>query len=242
MKATPDELEALFEIQSIDLEMVRLQKELDELPQRAVILEAREKRKVLQSKLAQVEALKKEAAKKLAKIDDEDSSLAKKEGGVQAAIEAAAGDFRSAEARTKELDGIFRRRNTLSEDREKAKAELDKITALEQQINAALKDIDAREASATESFKEQGGALNTAIAQAKAKHEQLLDGVDADLARLYDRTSKIFDTVFIGKLDGDKCSVCRATIETGRLLAMKSEAPPTTCPSCKRLLIVEVEA
>lgn len=239
MQATADDLQALVELQSVDLDIIELQKRLDALPQRDVIRNAREKRKVLEEKRSQIDALKKSAQKKLTSIEDEDASLSKKEAGVQTAIENAGNDFRNAESRSKELEGISRRRGTLADDREKIQAELDKIVALEEQVAKAMKDIDRAEFDATESFKLEGGELKQSIAASQARRAELLDEVDYEVAKLYDRTSKLFDTVFIGKLDGNRCSVCRTTIEAGRLIQMRSEAPLTSCPSCKRLLIVD---
>ncbi len=110
MQATKLDIELLERLQKIDLEISRLEKQLEELPQRKTILEARSKIASLETKQAQILSLMKDVKKKLTRINDEDASLAKKEKGVQAAIEAASGDFRGVEARTKELDGIFKRR------------------------------------------------------------------------------------------------------------------------------------
>lgn len=239
MQVTPDEIDALYDVQEIDLEISRLEKQLDELPQRDAILKARQKREAISEKLKQVEALRKDATKKLTKINDEDASLQKKEDGVQAAIEAAGDDFRKAEARTKELDGIFRRRKELSANRDAVTSELNKIKALEAQVNTALNELDVTEEQATQSFKSQGTALMSSISENKGKREAILANVSTDVGRLYNKTSALFDTVFIGKLDGGACSVCRAKIEPGRLIAIQSEAPLSTCPSCKRLLIIE---
>lgn len=117
MEATRDDIEGLFELQRIDLEIKRLSKELDELPQRGIIVAARDKKTAIEAKSEQVAELKRATTKKITRIDDEDASLAKKEAGVQAAIDAAHGDFRNVEARTKELAGIVRRRATIAEDR-----------------------------------------------------------------------------------------------------------------------------
>lgn len=238
MQATQKELDALFEIQAIDLDICKFQRELDTLPQREIIVAARKKREEIKAKHKQVEALMKDTKKKLTKINDEDASLEKKEHGVQAAIEAAGNDFRNVESRTKELDGIFRRRNTLAEDRAAATAELEKISALEAQIVAALADLDAKEDEATESYKQQGGKLQRLIAEARAQHEALVETVSPEVGDLYEQTSKLFDTIFIGSLDGNKCSVCRTKIEAGHLIRLKDEAPLSKCPSCKRMLII----
>lgn len=239
MEARPEEIDALYEVQKIDLEIKRLTKEFEELPQRKTILDARSKREQIEQKKAKIDALLKNAKKQLVKIEDEDASLRKKEDGVQAAIEAAGNDYRNAEARTKELNGIFRRREELAKKRGEAEAELAKVKQLDVQVNSALEDLDSIESKATESFKQDGSQLKSEIAKGEGRRQSILESVSDEVAILYDRTSKNFDTVFIGKLDNGTCGVCRAKIEKGRLIDMYHQAPLSTCPSCKRLLIIE---
>lgn len=238
MQALPEEIDALLEVQRIDLDIMQLSKTLEELPQRAIILDARKNREALEAKQVKIEALKKDAKKKVARIDDEDLSLQKKENGVQAAIEAAGNDFRNAEARTKELNGIFKRRGELKDSRAEATSELLRITELEAQIATALDEVQQREEAATASFKEEGTRLTRDINAAKARHGQLLSGISADVASEYERTSERFTTVSICRLEGNQCSVCRAKIDAGRLIDLKQEAPLGRCPSCKRLMII----
>lgn len=239
MQATHEEIEVLYEVQNRDLEAKKLKHLLDTLPQRSTILEARKKREAISEKSKQIDALLKEAVKKLDRINDEDASLEKKENGVQAAIEAAGNDYRNAEARTKELNGIFKRRGELSASRDKVSAELDRINGLKGQIISALNDLDVTESDAIDSFKAEGGDLNNRIAKAQAEREALLKQLSCEVASFFDKTSANFDTVSIAKLEGSTCSVCRSRIEQGHLIELKKEAPLTTCPSCKRILIIE---
>ena len=238
MDATREDIEGLFELQRIDLEIMRLTKELDELPQRAIIMAARDKKAEIQAKGEKVAELKRATMKRVTRIDDEDASLAKKEAGVQAAIDAAHGDFRNVEARTKELAGIVRRRGTIAEDRAAIQAELDKIGAMEAQIALAVEEISAKEQQAIDSFQKQGGELKLAIAKLEAQRGQVEARVDADLARAYDRIVERAGGVAIGVLDGSRCGVCRAPIDGGRLIDLRSQAPLGTCPACKRLLVI----
>ena len=176
--------------------------------------------------------------KRVTRIDDEDASLAKKEAGVQAAIDAAHGDFRNVEARTKELAGIVRRRGTIAEERIGVQAELDKITAMEAQIALALEELAAKEQQAIDSFQKQGGDLKLAIAKLEAGRGQVEAKVDAELVRSYDRIAARSGGVSVGVLDGSRCGVCRMPIEGGRLIDLRSQAPLGICPSCKRLLVI----
>ncbi len=238
MDATREDIESLFEMQGIDLEIKRLTKELDELPQRGIIMAAREKKAAIAAQQEKVAEVKRATTRKLTRIDDEDASLAKKEAGVQAAIDAAHGDFRNVEARTKELAGIVRRRGTIAEDRAVVTAELDKVAAIEAQITQALDEIAAKEQQAIDSFQKQGGDLKLSIAKLEAQRGQVEGRVDADLARTYDRIVARAGGVAIGVLDGNRCGVCRVPIDGGRLIDLRSQAPLGTCPSCKRLLVI----
>lgn len=238
MEATREDIEGLFELQRIDLEVKRLTKELDDLPQRSIIVAAREKTTEIEAKAEKVAELKRVTARKITRIDDEDASLAKKEAGVQAAIDAAHGDFRNVEARTKELAGIVRRRGTIAEERIDVQAELDKITAMEAQIALALEELAAKEQQAIDSFQKQGGDLKLAIAKLEAGRGQVEAKVDAELVRSYDRIAARSGGVSVGVLDGSRCGVCRMPIEGGRLIDLRSQAPLGVCPSCKRLLVI----
>lgn len=239
MQVSPHDIESLLELQQIDLDISHLNKQLEELPQRSVILEARQKRASIEGKTAKIDQLKKEAKKKLTRILDEDASLAKKENGVQAAIEAAGNDFRGVEARTKELNGIFKRRQALAQDKTEAEEELAKITALEEQVLSAVDECNAVEQNAVAEFKQQGGTLVNEISMLKSKRELLLANIDPQVSDIYLKTNEIVGNVTIGKLAGARCSVCRVAVEGGRLIELKSQAPLSTCPACGRLLIIE---
>lgn len=239
MQATPFDIESLLAAQQADFDIMHMTRELEELPQRAIILGCRQKRDAMEAKVSKIATLKKETERKRTRITDEDASLQKKEAGVQAAIEAAGGDYRNVEARTKELDGIFRRRQTLAEQIEQLDAEMGKISDLAAQAAGALRDIDRTEEEATASFKQEGGRLKASIADAERRREELLSGVTDELARAYRTTSDHLGTVVIGRLDDGRCGVCRAAIDPGRQIELRSQAPITFCPICKRLMIVE---
>jgi hypothetical protein len=238
MQATRDEIEALFKLQQIDLDSMHAQKTLDELPQREIILTAREKKANLQKKAVQVGTLKRDVLHKIARIEDEDASLAKKEAGVQAAIDAAHGDYRNVEARTKELAGIMRRRETIAGNKTEVEAELDKLVAMETQIREAIENITTHEQQAIASFQKQGGELKTSLAQAEAAREALYAQLSTELAQAYKRAAARSGGVAVAVLDGSKCGACRVSLAEGRLLDLRAQAPLGICPSCKRLLVI----
>lgn len=238
MQAERDDLVGLLHLQQIDMEILRQKKQLAELPQREAIMAARKKRAAVEEKLDQVAKLKKDATGRLARNTDEDDSLVRKEADVQAAIEATRADYRSVEARTKELAGIAKRRGTLAEDRAKIEEELAKIARLEAQVQLVIEEVGAVEARAVASFQEQGGALMSEIARLEAQRDQVAADVNDNMLALYRKTAERMGGVAIGVLSEGKCGVCRVPIDGGRLIDLKSQAPLGTCPACKRLLVI----
>lgn len=239
MQACNDDLAGLIRLQQVDLDVMRQKKQLDELPQRELILKARKKREAVEDKRAKVEALKKDASQRLSRLNDEDASLAKKEAGVQVAIDATHGDYRNVEARTKELAGIAKRREALVEQRAKIDAELEKIRDIEAQVARALDDIGAVEAKAVASFQQEGGALKASLAQLEGQRADVAATMAPEVLSLYEKTAARTGGVAVGVLSDNRCGACRTVIEGGRLIDLKSQAPLGVCPSCKRLLIIE---
>ncbi len=239
MEASAHELSALEELQKVDLEILHLNQRLANLPQRDIIMVARQKKEALEEKRESIAALKRETNKKLTRINDEDASLVKKEQGVQAAIAATRGNYRHIEARTKELEGIGKRRATLSGDRDKISADLQRINGLEVQVVQAIAAISTKEQEAVATFQEEGGALKEEIAALESQRETLIPQISESIMKSYDRIAARTGGVAVAHLEGDRCGACRHTIEGGHLIDLRAQRPLGICPSCKRLLIID---
>jgi len=223
MQVEREELAALLTLQTIDLDIMQKTKEFDELPQRDKILKLRTKKEALAGQLAKVSKYKKDAKQRFGRMNDEDASLTKRQASIQAAIEAAHGDFRNVEARSKELAGITRRRESVAQEQEKIRGEIAKLEELEAQIGLAQEEVEAQENQEVEGL---------------AKRQSVAAEVSAEVLSVYDKTSARCGGVAIGQLDGNRCGACRSRIEGGRLIDLKAQAPLGVCPSCKRLLVI----
>jgi uncharacterized protein len=240
MQIESDVLETLLEMQALDIEAKRLNKQLEALPQRKTILDARTKRRAIQGKAEQVEGLLQAANQKLKKLSDEDDGLAEKQSKIQAEIDEVKGDFRSVQARTKELAGITKRRETLEGELAAADAEIEKILGIKGQVDSALSKLDANEKAATELFVAEGGKLKQQAAAKRAEREQLSKEVPAEVLKVYERTAAGTGRVPLAKLtDEETCGACRAPIDHGRIVDMRGRGNIGTCPSCTRLLILQ---
>lgn len=238
MQATPEDISRLVKLQQADLALLKARKQFDELPQREQIRAARAKREEVLKKKAQADELKAKAAAALKKLEDEDASLVEKQHQVQQLIDEAKGDYRNVESRTKELNGIAKRRGTLEEELVTKAEELEKIEAVVAQVERALEVLRDQEEKATASFQKEGGALKAALMQLEGERATLAASLPEELADRYERAAKHCGGVAVAILNENACGACRVPIDAGRLASIKREAPLSTCPHCKRLLVV----
>ena len=238
MQATTDDLTNLLRMQQIDLDLMKAKKKLEELPQRATILAARQKKRTIEQKREQVAEMRARAEGMAAKLEAEDAELAEKQRRVQEAIDGSLGNYRNVEAHTKELNGFAKRRNALEVELTRLGEELAKIEGVQSQVSQALAEVDKQEAAAIVSFQREGGALQAEIARMSADREGMSAELSPELRDTYHRTAARTGGVAVGLLTEGRCGVCRTVIDGGRLIDLKAEAPLGTCPHCKRLLVV----
>ena len=238
MQATTGDLTNLLRMQQIDLDLMKAKKKLEELPQRATILAARQKKRTIEQKREQVAEMRARAEGMAAKLAAEDAELAEKQRRVQEAIDGSLGNYRNVEAHTKELNGFAKRRNALEVELTRLGEELAKIEGVQSQVSQALAEVDKQEAAAIVSFQREGGALQAEIARMSADREGMSAELSPELRDTYNRTASRTGGVAVGLLTEGRCGVCRTVIDGGRLIDLKAEAPLGTCPHCKRLLVV----
>ena len=238
MQATPEEISALIKLQQADMALLKARKQFDGLPQRGQIQAIRAKREEVLKKNVQADELKRRCAAELSRLEDEDASLVQKQHQVQQLIDEAKDDYRNVESRTKELNGIAKRRATLEDERVSKGEELEKIDAVIVQVERALAVLREQEEAATVSFQKEGGALKATIMQLEAERRALAEMLPEELAVKYEGVAKHCGGVAVAILNGDACGACRMPIDAGRLAAVKREAPLSSCPHCKRLLVI----
>ena len=239
MFAESKDLEILLDIQRIDLTILQAKKRRAELPQRIKVMMIRKKREEIQSKLNQVLELKKRADAELTTVEDEDRMLEEKQQRAQEIINASGSDYRKVESHSKEMAGMAKRRDTLAEKMIALNEQIDKIDGIRHQLEQAIAASQAEESSLRAAFEEEDNALIDIAKRGTEQKAELMRQLPEELAALYEKTAAKLNGVGVGKLDGDRCSVCRTTLEGGRLIDLRSNAPLGTCPNCKRLLVVE---
>ena len=237
MQVKDEDISTLIELQHNDMELLRVQKAIADLPQRKTIVAARKKIKAIEEKQETVGKLRAKAEEKLADISEEDGKLAAKQEEAQKAVDSASG-YRDVEAHTREMDGYAKRRATLEEDLAAVDAELDKISAVEKQISPRHLPSFGNGVGCNGRVPVAGWRAEKQEADLAASHDQIAANLPADLKARYDRAAKHCGGVAVALLRDNACGACRAPIEQGHLIDLKAHAPLGECPNCKRLLIV----
>jgi predicted nucleic acid-binding Zn-ribbon protein len=127
---------ALLDLTAVDLQLMKIKKLLDELPQRAQLLQLRTKQAEVNSKAGQVEHLRLQSDQAVAKLQDEGASLEAKTAEVQKQIDECR-DHKEVAALAKEMQSLRRRLEKIEFDTLKELEKSDKISVVEKQVKAA---------------------------------------------------------------------------------------------------------
>ena len=241
MNATEHDIAILRKLQEVDRKVVSAKKEFKELPHRKAILQVRTKKEEVLKRKVQVQDLLDNAEGSLAALVQEDEQLALKQDEITETLSEVQGDYRAVTAHTRDLDGVRKRREKVSVELECVEAEVNKINPVMKQIMAALGELDAKEQELIASFQKTGGALRASIEEGDKARAQLAAQVSPDLLGVYEKTRAQCGGVALAELKDGACSACRNTFDSSRLSKIRSQAPLASCPSCRRLLVVEGE-
>lgn len=233
---------ALTELQEHDLTILRLERELEDMPEKRAILAAR-------SKLLEVERIRErtqaaihamDAAAK--RLEDEIEAVKGKMDAEQAKlVSGGVVNPKELQAVSMELDSLRRRVATL-ESQELAEMQKQENGAAQlAKIDAALGEGRRTEAALTARFKEHGGSVLGRIEAEKRARAALLPSIDAALLVRYESLRESRHGIAIGALEGSMCGACRVTLPAGKVSALSSGPDIGACPSCGRILIVRSE-
>jgi uncharacterized protein len=232
---------ALLELQSLDLELLRSNKKLEDLPEKHAILQARAKQREVTALRSKADLVVSKLEKDLKAHQDEIVMLTSKIDGEQAKVMATT-DHRAVTSITREMDGLKRRRDKLEMESLQLMERIDKALSQKATIEDALAQIAQRESALVAQFQQVGGALQTHIAQTEGKRAKVAASLPAALVDRYEAARESKGGVGVGQLEGDACTACRMVLPAERVRELAAGAAIGTCPQCRRLIVVHPEA
>jgi predicted nucleic acid-binding Zn-ribbon protein len=235
-----DQARILLELQERDLRVLRLGKQLDEMPEKRAILTARAKLTEIASLLARTDAVGRAIDAQVSRLDDEMTAIRVKMEHEQAKL--LSGEVKNPKELTAismELDSLKRRLDKLEGEDLAQMAKRETATAQSEKVGAALATGRARERELVSAFKARGGDLLSEMERLSAERTTLSAALPEALRARYEAVRAAKHAVAVGSLEGDMCGVCRVNIPAGELEKLQAGPEIGRCPMCQRILIVK---
>ena len=229
----------LLELQERDLTILRLSKELDEMPEKRAILVAR-------AKIADIVKLRERTAGVLRHMDQAAAVLEDTIAGIKTKMVAEQAKLLSgAIANPKELQSVSLELDSLRRRVEQLEGELlvqmqkrEDGAAQAAKIDGALQEGARREAELTARFRARGSDILGRIESEKRARTALAGALPGDVLARYETARETHHGLGIGALSGSMCGACRVNLPAGKVQALLEGPELGTCPNCGRILVV----
>jgi predicted nucleic acid-binding Zn-ribbon protein len=227
----------LLELSAADHVLLKLKKQLDELPQRAKLLELRTKRVEVEAKAEQVAKMRRDCEQAVKLLQDEETMLKEKTAEAQAQVDKTS-NYKEVTALTREIEGFARRAEKIEFDTLKQFERSDKIVQVEQQVSDALARLAKQDEELLASYQAQAGAFKKEAVAAQQLREKLAKELSSDLLKRYEKAREAKGGLGAAHIEGTHCSGCRVEFTEGQLAKFKNGKEIGECPYCHRLLVV----
>lgn len=239
-----DRSQALLKLAEADLAIGRLERQLDELPEKTAILELRHKLRDVETLMDKARLFVDQQQAALRRLEDEGALLEEHIRSEQAKVSSGAvTNHKELQNLTRELDSLRRQKDAKDSATIEQMERLEAGEAQATKITHSLAKAREKEARLIAQFQERGGALRVELDALARERAALVATIGPELTLQYEETRAVKHGIAVGMLDGSTCSVCRIELPAERTQALREHAsrtgdPIAQCPSCKRILVI----
>jgi len=227
----------LLELQATDIEIARAAKRLDELPEKAAILQARAKQREVAGLAEKAQLLLHKLEAEVRHRKDEAEMIDVKLEQEQAKIMATT-DHRAVQSISREMDGLKRRRDKIEMEELQFMERVEKARSQVEAIAEHQDKLVAKEAELVEEFKTQGGGIQRKMSTLETRRASLAASIAPLLLESYEAARAAKGGIGVGQLEGTRCSACRMELPAERVKALSEGPDVGVCPQCRRLIVV----
>lgn len=236
--STQDQLQALEQLQRIDLQIDELKRKKAQIP--VELKKIDQEIAGIQAQISQKEAGIAEIEKTLrqtqAAIDLNSDRMARANGKLEAV--STGQEFQSA---TKEIEQLKKLNGSLEEQRAKANSDTE---GLQQQIEEIRKSLDEKKAtrdSQAQALGGQGAEIDSELEKLSSERSQFTPKVDRPLLSRYDRVRGARGGQGIAMAVGGRCKACNMILPPQLFNEVQKLRAVQSCPSCSRILTLPSE-
>ena len=237
--ATSEQLELLLELQRTDQQVRRLEHQLDDLPeqQQYEVAEARARQLGQEHDDVRVELDRASAEQR--QLERETEVLTQRRDAERSRLyDGTVVNAREMKAVEAEIETTVRR---IADHEELLLDVLERVEVLEERVSA-LADAQAAErqraADLVVARDDAAKGILAELGQLRATRDQQASGLPSELLERYERAAERGGGTGVGKLVDNACTACRITMSMADVGELYAGPPLTTCPQCRRLLVV----
>lgn len=234
-----DQAVLITKLQDLDLELMRARKRLDEMPEKAAILQMRKKVADFEALRARAQAAYEAVEGAVKRSEDETASLDVKMDAEQAKL--MSGDVTNPKEVaniSRELDSLRRQKDKLDNETLAQMEKVETAAAQRDKIDGAIAEGKRREAALVKDYQNKGGTMTADLGRLQAERATVAAAIDPELLGQYEHLRETKHGIGLGALHDAMCSACRVELPSDKVEALLAGPAIATCPTCHRLLIV----
>jgi len=231
----------LLRLQEVDLELARINKGLEELPQREKAAQVKTALKGLSRDLSHLAGLRKDVEMEIADNRLERSATEERVTEAQATAVEAQSDYRALSDLELKLTNLAKRLEKLDFDHAGLEEQLEDYLAKEERAAQLKGKLEQQEKALVESFKRDANEL---LVRRKGLHEERAQLVEAIPEATYNRyvaAVKRFGGQGVEQLVGNRPTACRVALQPSSYSDLKGKRGIVECPYCRRILVLDEE-
>lgn len=234
-----DEALNLLKLQEIDLALMRNESKLAAMPQMAKLATLNQAKKKLAGELKRIIGMRKDIEIDIQDIQEQHDGYEKDRAAAKASIEESGRSYKEIQALDTKLSNIAKQIEKLDFKLGPLMEKLDQAKDAEAKLNAIGKRLASEEAALKESFDESTAQIRAEISALKEEREDIVAGIGSEVLASYDAAFKRFSGLAVERLVGNVPSTCRVKLQADAYRELSRGPQITTCPYCKRMLVVE---
>lgn len=235
------EATALVRLQEIDLTLMRFDTTARALPQRAKVIAAKTAAKKVAAELTKILGQRKDIEMDLADYEQQRQELNEQVQELQNE-HSSGSDYRTTQDLNNQLSSLAKKLEKVEFDSDHLISELEAIEAREHRAQQLKERLAEKEQTETDSWRAATAEITQQVQVLSAERDRLVHGISPDVMRRYEAAKKRFGGIGVETLVGNRPSACRVVLQPSSFSDLRrSHQEITTCPYCKRMLVIPQE-
>ena len=237
------EPEALLALQDVDVQVMRINAQLAEMPQQRRIRELEQSAKKLAGQLKTIIGQRKDAVMDLEDNEAAHAEVMEKISQVKSEAAERAASFRQTRDVEAHLTALAKRQEKLEFAYEQLAAQVERAETAERNARALGQRMMAEREAQLTSFNQQTSDLQARLRQLAGRRKALLNDITPEVAARYEQASKRFGGLAVESVnlsdDGASApSVCRVSLQPSLVSDVRRGGSIIECPYCHRILVI----